>query len=102
MRSDRWLTLGLALVLAAAAGRATAAEVATFGDGPAYDTLGRLAVLHQGRHKPIDTMARQVLKQIYDSETVTFRDAEGKATARWGHVGALLDITVRPEFWDEQ
>jgi ABC-type transport system involved in cytochrome c biogenesis permease subunit len=112
------------LIVAAAAGggfSARAAESALqLGSGPAYDQLGHIAVMHEGRVKPLDTVAREEVKQVYSRETVTLRDpraevesildpnaAEQKAKTeskawKWAPVGAFLGWTVRPEFWDDQ
>ena len=75
--------------------------------------------MHEGRIKPLDTVAREEVKQIYGRETIKLHDpAEeidkildpavtakaGNRTAvqSWGPVGAFLDWSVVPEFWDEQ
>ena len=46
------------------------------GSGPAYETLGKLPVMHAGRIKPLDTLAREEVKQIFGRETVKLRDAD--------------------------
>src|SRR5437660_10923684 len=59
MRRVRWLMLGLALSAGVvAAGAVPADKPRELGKGPAYETLARLVVLHQGRLKPLDTLAR--------------------------------------------
>src|SRR6267154_2073372 len=73
MRRSGWLTLGLALTAALAVPAARAAEddgPKAVGTGPAYRTLGRLPVLHEGRPKPLDTLAREEVKQIFGRETI--------------------------------
>jgi len=40
------------------------------GKGPAYEMVGKIAVMHEGRVKPLDTLAREEIKQIYDRQTV--------------------------------
>jgi ABC-type transport system involved in cytochrome c biogenesis permease subunit len=87
--------------------------------GPAYDQVGKVAVMHAGRIKPLDTVAREEVKQVSGLETIALRDpAEevakvlepagpaGKEVSyrveKWGPVGAFLGWTVRPEFWDDQ
>jgi ABC-type transport system involved in cytochrome c biogenesis permease subunit len=102
MRRYGWLTLGLVLALAFTTAQAPAADAPAFGTGPAYETIGRLPVQHAGRVKPFDTFARQMLKQIHGYETLRLTDSEGKVEATWGHVGAVYDFLVRPEFWDGQ
>jgi ABC-type transport system involved in cytochrome c biogenesis permease subunit len=80
-----------------------------FGDGPAYKTLGDLPMMHQGRKKPLDTVARDEVKHIFGRETIKLHQAELidgtfelKETARWLPVAALFDWSARPEFWDDQ
>ena len=81
--------------------------------------LGKVAVLHAGRIKPLDTVAREEVKQIYGRETIKLYDpadeidkiidpaaaarkgAERRA-ASWGPVGAFIGWSIVPEFWDEQ
>ena len=80
------------------------AKVKVLGDGPAYDQIGKLAVMHAGRVKPLDTVAREEVKQVYGRETIKLRidAAERRCVETWGPVGAFLDWMVRPEFWDDQ
>ena len=89
------------------------------GVGPAYEQLGKVAVMHEGRVKPLDTVAREEVKQVYSRETITLRDPREEIAklldperynklggtacrSRWGPVSAFLGWTVRPEFWDDQ
>jgi ABC-type transport system involved in cytochrome c biogenesis permease subunit len=110
MRRTAWPALGLAfataLATAIAAPPSSAADkkptVERFGRGPAYDALAALAVQHEGRNKPLDTLAREELKQIYGREKITFVDDEGEAVATWEPVAAVLDWSARPEYWDNQ
>ena len=44
------------------------------GAGPAYELIGKVAVMHEGRVKPLDTVAREEVKQIYGRETIKLRD----------------------------
>lgn len=99
-----WLTLGLALWVSATAAMAAEAPPREYGAGAAYDALGRLAVLHSGRVKPLDTLAREEIKQIFGRETIRLIDPtrDNKTVATWTAVAALFDWSVRPEFWDEQ
>jgi ABC-type transport system involved in cytochrome c biogenesis permease subunit len=108
---------GLCAVLVPAYG---ANDDALPGAGPAYELMGKVAVMHEGRVKPLDTVAREEVKQIYGRETIKLRDpneeiekiadpesqarknASGSTVQKWGHVGAFLGWTVNPEFWDDQ
>jgi ABC-type transport system involved in cytochrome c biogenesis permease subunit len=111
---------------------------AILGKGPAYEMVGKIAVMHEGRVKPLDTLAREEIKQIYGRESAiklfkpamrldgktrtldSLSDAEvqklgpkGSLDVRdleifnelvetWGPVGAFLNWSARPEYWDEQ
>ncbi len=73
-----------------------------------------------GGVKPMDTVAREEVKQVYSRETITLRDPREEveklldpesfdkpggtkwSVEKWGPVGAFLGWTVRPEFWDDQ
>jgi ABC-type transport system involved in cytochrome c biogenesis permease subunit len=109
MRRLGWLTLGV-ILSAVAVVPVAAAEIRPetpreLGVGPAYEALARLAVLHEGRVKPLDTLAREEVKQIFGRESrIKLLDAsKGNAVVEtWGPVAALYDWSVRPEFWDEQ
>ena len=89
------------------------------GTGRAYELLGKVAVLHEGRIKPLDTVAREEVKQIYGRETIKLHDpaeeiakilepaaalkpAAEPTVQAWGPVGAFLDWIVVPESWDDQ
>ena len=78
------------------------AKVVEYGNGPAYRALGELPVMHAGRIKPIDTVAREEIKSIYTRETIMLPGPDGKPVASWMPVAAFLDWSVRPKFWDEQ
>ena len=113
--------LGLVLAGAFAACQPARAgdEHRSAGTGPAYDSIGKVAVLHAGRIKPLDTVAREEVKQIYSRETIKLHDpaleidkiidpaaaarktAEGSVES-WGPVGAFIGWSIVPEFWDEQ
>jgi ABC-type transport system involved in cytochrome c biogenesis permease subunit len=115
-------TASLVLAAALASGLSARADekVERPGTGPAYDLTGQVAVMHQGRVKPLDTVAREEVKQIYGRETITLRDPHEEVAKvldtdtsskestpewkveKWGPVGAFLGWTVRPEFWDDQ
>src|SRR5579883_267078 len=122
MRRTSKLFAGLIVAGFASAGLAAqAAEtVQRPGTSPAYEQLGKVAVMHEGRIKPLDTVAREEVKQVYGKETVVVRDpreevekivdpesfnrpgATSWTVEKWGPVAAFLGWTVRPEFWDDQ
>ncbi len=112
------LLAGTAAALALAPARA-GSENTALGSGRAYELLGKVPVMHEGRIKPLDTLAREEVKQVYSRETIKLRNLEQEiidlldpeAAAKrkedvkpeaWGHVGAFLGWTVNPDFWDEQ
>ena len=102
MRRFRWLILGLAL--APWLGRPSAADAAPtkVGVGPAYEQLGKLAVMHSGRIKPLDTMAREEVKQIFGPRRSSSTTPRGRSSQTWGPVAAFFDWSVRPDFWNDQ
>ncbi|MGE3820762.1 MAG: ABC transporter permease, partial [Isosphaeraceae bacterium] len=110
MNRMRWLAtaLGVAMIAASTpAPAATESEPRALGKGPAYEILAKLAVLHEGRIKPLDTLAREEVRQIYGRETVKLIDANdarepNKVVETWTPVAALFDWSVRPEYWDDQ
>ena len=95
-------------------------DIKSPGAGAAYELIGKVAVMHEGRVKPLDTVAREEVKQIYGRETIKLRDTNveiekiidpegharktgaGSTVENWGHLGAFLGWTVNPEFWDDQ
>jgi ABC-type transport system involved in cytochrome c biogenesis permease subunit len=77
-------------------------QVTVLGVGPAYDQVGKLAVMHVGRVKPLDTVAREEVKQVYSRETIKLHDTSNKVVETWEPVGAFLDWMVRPEYWDDR
>ena len=94
------------------------AEVA--GNRAGLRSLGKVAVLHEGRIKPLDTVAREEVKQIYGRETIKLHDpaeeidkivdpavgarkpAAERPVQSWGPVGAFIGWSIVPEFWDDQ
>jgi hypothetical protein len=108
---------GMATVSLAARGAET---VKPLGTGSAYEQIGKVAVMHEGRVKPLDTVAREEVKQVYSGETITLRDPRAEveklldpelfekaggttwSVETWGPVATFLGWTVRPEFWDDQ
>ena len=77
-------------------------QATAYGIGPAYKILGELPMMHEGRVKPIDTVAREEVKQIYTRETIKLPGKGGKPGSTWTPVAAFLDWSVRPKFWDAQ
>ena len=107
MKRFRRLFVGLGLVLAGSfqAGlpvRGEESKVKVLGEGPAYEHVGKLAVMHAGRVKPLDTVAREEVKHVFGRETIKLHDASSTVVETWGPVAAFLDWMVRPEFWDDQ
>ena len=111
MRRPAWPLLGLALATAlvtalaapdSAAAEKARPEVEKYGKGPAYKALAALPVQHEGRVKPLDTLAREEIKQIFGRERISFLDDEGEVMATWEPVAAVLDWSARPEFWNRQ
>jgi len=107
MKRFRRLLVGLGLVLAGSfqAGfpvRGEESKVKVLGEGPAYDQVGKLAVMHAGRVKPLDTVAREEVKHVFGRETIKLHDASNTLVETWAPVAAFLDWMVRPEFWDDQ
>jgi len=90
------------------------------GTGPAYELIGKVAVMHEGRIKPLDTVAREEVKQVYSRETIKLRDpndlveaivdpanharknASGTRVEQWGPVGSFIGWTMTPESWDDK
>ncbi len=72
-------------------------------DPAAADALGDIAVMEAGRVKPLDTVARHEVKQIYGRETIKLTGPDGKVTS-WGPVAAFIDwqMPTREGFWDDQ
>jgi len=97
-----------------------AEEVKSLGIGPSYELLGKVAVMHEGRVKPLDTVAREEVKQVYSRETIKLadprneiaeildpeagsrKDARRPAVEKWGPVGAFLGWTINPDAWDDR
>jgi len=99
--------LGLLALLTISTGAVAHAEsegaaAGKLGVGPAYERLGHVAVMHEGRVKPLDTVAREEVKQVFGRETIKLLDARNQVAETWGPVGAFVDWIVRPEFWDSQ
>ncbi|WP_422930828.1 cytochrome c biogenesis protein [Singulisphaera sp. PoT] len=104
MKRFGWLLLGLPLAwsICVPAVGAEADKPPKFGEGSAYESVAKLPILNSGRKKPLDTLARQVVKLLFGRETITLHDDSNKAVATWGPVGAYVDWSARPEFWDDQ
>ncbi|RUL84987.1 ABC transporter permease [Tautonia sociabilis] len=107
LRNPARLRLGLALALAALAAPARAQDESgtTPPAGPneaAYEALGHLVLMHEGRRKPLDTVARQEVKAITGRQTFEPVGPDGKPGAKWGPVSALFSWQHAPDFWDDQ
>jgi ABC-type transport system involved in cytochrome c biogenesis permease subunit len=101
--------IGLAMALAALAApgllRADSEAKSTTPTGPneaSYETLGRLVVMHEGRRKPYDTVARQEVKAITGRQTFAPIGPDGEEGPEWGPVAALFSWKNVPDFWDDQ
>jgi ABC-type transport system involved in cytochrome c biogenesis permease subunit len=112
--------LALAGIWAAVLPARGADDTKSPGAGRAYELLGNVPVMQEGRVKPLDTVAREEVKQIYGRETIKLRDpndeidriidpegparkaASGSTVDKWGPVGAFVGWTVNPEYWDDQ
>ena len=86
----------------APASPSTTSKPIAHGEGPAYRTLGQIATMHHGRIKPLDTVAREEVKQVYTRETIKLPGVDGKPGSTWTPVAAFLDWSTRPKFWDDQ
>jgi ABC-type transport system involved in cytochrome c biogenesis permease subunit len=122
MKRHSTLLAGFALTVTftSATTALAAGEMKSLGSGMAYELIGKVPVMHRGRVKPLDTVAREEIKQIYSREAITLHDPSeeierildpkgyaekmhaGWPVEKWGHVGAFLGWTVRPEFWDDK
>lgn len=102
MKRFGWLLLGLPLAIAFETPAPGAEAPKAFGTGPTYTELAKLPVMHEGRKKPFDTLAREEVKQIFSRETIKLLGPGDEVTATWGPVAALFNWSVRPEFWDDQ
>ena len=103
-----WPSLFLAMMASVVIGRASIAADAVkptkidVGTGRTYEILGSLPMMHEGRIKPLDTVAREEIKSIYTRETIKLTSEDGKTVTSWSPVAAFFDWSVRPKFWDEQ
>jgi ABC-type transport system involved in cytochrome c biogenesis permease subunit len=106
MNQRAWLVLGIVLAMGAGGpARAESGKRDELGNGPAYVAAGKIPVLHEGRRKPLDTLAREEVRQIFGREQIrlyALRDGKIVEVARWSPVAAILDWSARPEFWDDQ
>src|SRR5437879_828323 len=107
--------LALAGIFAAGLPARGAEEVKPPGAGPAYELIGKVAVMHEGRKKPLDTVAREEVKQVYSRETIKLRDPRDEVekvlgpeshgdkgasvtpVQKWGPVGAFIGWTLSPD-----
>ncbi len=98
MRRSAALT-GLVLILATLTNPCLAAEVA-----PTYQSgaIGPLAVMRDGRVKPLDTLARLEVRKIYGRERIKLTNPDGTTRETWGPIAAYLDWMARPDAWDDE
>lgn len=89
-------------LLAAAPAEEGSKAPSKLGVGPAYEQMGRIAVMHQGRVKPLDTVAREEIKQIFGRETIKILDDSNRVVETWSATGAFADWLARPEYWNDQ
>jgi ABC-type transport system involved in cytochrome c biogenesis permease subunit len=94
MRRSPWLLLAALL----AATPLPAAEKS--GDG--YKVLGDMAVMDQGRVKPLHTLAANRVKSIYSRQSIKLLNEDGTVREKWDPVAALIDWSARPDYWDDQ
>src|SRR5947209_12602999 len=105
-RRLEWFGLGVALAATMAVTPSAPADdkvkKESVGFTRAYEILGELPMMHEGRIKPIDTVAREEIKSIYTRETIKLTSEDGKTVTSWSPVAAFFDWSVRPKFWDRQ
>ncbi|MEA2631910.1 MAG: hypothetical protein QOE66_2129 [Chloroflexota bacterium] len=101
MKRIGWLSLAITLTLSAGRPSAAAEKPPAFGVGPAYEFFGQLAVMHAGRVKPIDTLAREEVKQIFGRETVKLRKLAVTEAGRVKPIDALPHEEVEKVFGGE-
>lgn len=100
--------IGLAMALAAlsAPGLSRAdSESKTRPPGPdesAYRALSRIVIMHEGRPKPYDTVARQEVKAITGRQSFSPVGPDGEEGPEWGPVAALFSWKNVPDYWDDQ
>jgi Cytochrome C assembly protein len=108
MRRIKWLSFGLASAMIVAWALSSLrdgfglAHDVRVGSGRAYAILGDLPVEHQGRVKPLSSMAVEEIERIHGRSPIRLIGPGGNPTANWEPVAALLDWSARPEFWDDQ
>jgi len=115
MKTWSRMMLAMGLAQTVLAGGLAAAQAP--GSGPGYEAVGKVPVMHAGRVKPLDTVAREEVKQVYGRETIKLVDpareidrllgVAGSAGGApqpesWNHTAAFLGWFMAPEFWDEQ
>jgi ABC-type transport system involved in cytochrome c biogenesis permease subunit len=96
------LAASIVIVVASGASEAVKPKKVEVGTSDAYKRLGGLPLMHEGRIKPLDTVAREEIKQIYTRESIELTSEDGKTITSWAPVAAFLDWTVRPKYWDQQ
>ena len=106
-RPIQWSGLALTIALLGSFGAGPLAAPISggstqLGDTPSYKILGQFPVMHTGRVKPLDTVAREEIKEIYTREAIKLFDDKGEVIATWLPVAAFFDFPARPKFWDAQ
>ena len=58
--------------------------------------------MHEGRAKPLDTVARQEVKAITGRQSFEPIHPDGSKGVKWGPVAALFSWKNAPDYWDDQ
>lgn len=100
----RSIGMGLLAIAALAVPASLAGDKAPAlpGSGPAYKAIGRIPVMHDGRIKPLDTVARTEVKLIHGREAIEILGDDDKPIAQWSPVAAFWSWTAAPDYWDDQ
>lgn len=71
-------------------------------DPAAYAPLGRIVVLHSGRRKPLDTVARQEVKIITGRQEFEPTGPDGEPLGKWQPMPAFWSWASAPDVWDDR
>ncbi|WP_220487808.1 cytochrome c biogenesis protein [Tautonia rosea] len=109
LRSPARTWIGLAMALATLAAPSVSRGQTEGSSSPqtapaesAYQALGRLVLMHEGRRKPLDTVARQEVKAVTGRQSFEPIGPDGTTGPEWGPVAALFSWSNAPDFWDDQ
>lgn len=108
LRSPARTWIGLAMALATLAApsvsraQSEGSSSQTSPDESAYRALGRLVLMHEGRRKPLDTVARQEVKAVTGRQSFEPIGPDGTTGPEWGPVAALFSWSNAPDYWDDQ